>query len=298
MENGSILLEAECTSIRFFPEAHHIWILWVVFIEYVLAAIFTLIKITRLVLVFKHTIQSLKVLFVSCGLLFMLARSFPLIVRISDPSLVPPDYLRIFLVCNELPLVLQYLLLVLFVLFLLNAFNFISVNPTRSILPISAFTLLATILISVYSADLALRRGESFALKVIDGFNIICFTLLFITISTTGFRVFNGLSQLSIPLALKKRIFHFKLILYTLGILQLIRSIWSILLFIRVNVFQSQLDSWIKTPERQHYYFIVFLIWSNLFEILPWLVVLFLIGNSSKQLGRNFVKEDLLLAHA
>ncbi|KAL0249624.1 hypothetical protein GEMRC1_004854 [Eukaryota sp. GEM-RC1] len=283
MSDLTLLLRGECPSLSYFPDSKYRIILLVVFLEYFALGLYTVLR--TLLYPSKSGRLSYETLFMLIGASVMFIRAYTIIFPVSDPS-DPPEFLKIILVCNEIPLALQFILICFFVLFLLSSFNFLRMSPSRHVIPALFISITSTLSVSLYAARVSHRDDAHTGFIYIDLFNMIVYTILFFSITFISTRIFSSLSKLSMSVVLRTRIEKFKSIIFIYSFLQLFRSFWSLLLFLDVNVLQQLFDTWLHEDKHHYRFFLVYFVWCNVLEILPWIKVI-TVMNPGKRKGNH-----------
>ncbi|KAL0228392.1 hypothetical protein RCL1_004535 [Eukaryota sp. TZLM3-RCL] len=266
---------SECPSYHDFENAHYRWILLLLALEYAVVGIVTTIEFFKATVVQKHKLFSFKSLFLLTAVFVMFIRAFPLV----NNSTLDRAFNIIF-ICVEAPLFLQFVLLVLLVLFLFRAFYFLKSHSIKIFLPSALLCLFmifaGTIAISHYAdSQPDTQDGYEKAMRIVSLFNSFGFGCLFLLLSILGHRVYSALSSLAMTSTLRGRINAFRRIIILYSTVQLFRSIWSIFRFFDWNYFQRLMEEWSVDYSSQHYFFIATLLWYNLVEIIPCLCVIF-----------------------
>ncbi|KAL0248818.1 hypothetical protein GEMRC1_004052 [Eukaryota sp. GEM-RC1] len=167
-------------------------------------------------------------------------------------------------------------------IFILRAYYFLRSRSASVFLPtcIFAFTLLflCTVLVAMFASDI-ISKDRDDVLEQIAVLNGVIFGILFLLLTVLGRWLYSSMSSLAMTSALRFRLKAFRKIIFMYSSLQLFRCLFSFARIFGFNAIQELADKWFQDPLLQHWYFLFYVIWYNLVEIVPCVIVIVVLEN-------------------
>ncbi|KAL0227771.1 hypothetical protein RCL1_003914 [Eukaryota sp. TZLM3-RCL] len=187
------------------------------------------------------------------------------------------DYLKIILLCRQIPTYLNTITLSLFVTLFLMSFDFVRGANGSAVVCATGFSIFALILVSFYAAGIADKSDEEqekivnehLAMQIVSFFLTVVASFLTIFLGIVSNLVFKSVSLLELPKNLKHRLSRFKFVLFLYFVVQLIRTLWVVSKSLNVNYLENLIENWYQTTEKRHYFLLFMTGFYFVLEIVP-----------------------------
>ncbi|KAL0209700.1 hypothetical protein RCL1_008538 [Eukaryota sp. TZLM3-RCL] len=293
-----------CWTFSRFEELPRSYILLIVAFLYGIVTLFALSKLLHGIFVGIFPLQSFKSFFLLTITLAMFSRTYHHLSFVTDPLEV--RYLPVITFCFQLPVVLQFLVCIIFVFSFIASLSFLKVNTLHWFIPFVTGFVIFAVLVTLYTANIATEPTltphtsswdespnvtQAFLILTLH-FSATCCVVCVIMLCII-FYLQHLIKDLSVPTIMKKNLLVSRRFLFLFSSIQFFRTVWSYSFELKLNPVAHYFAIWKNSSETVWKILLVNGILRLLLEVFPCLwtvsVVDKLFPNEER---RQLFKED------